>query len=73
MTEKPDDPVYASTMVGRMPGNEQDPAASTQAFRAFAGNGAAEAPRQGPSTGLIVGVAAVVVVVLAVLAVLLLG
>lgn len=54
-----------------MPRNEQDPAASTQAFRAFASNG--EAPRQGPNTGLIIGVVAAVVVVVAVAAVLLLG
>jgi hypothetical protein len=54
-----------------MPRNEQDPAASTQAFRAFASNG--EATRQGPNTGLIIGVVAAVVVVVAVAAVLLLG
>lgn len=58
-------------MVGRMPRNEQDPAASTQAFRAFASKG--EATRQGPSTGLIVGIAAAVVVVVVVLAALLLS
>jgi hypothetical protein len=54
-----------------MPSNEQDPAASTQAFRAFASNG--EATRQGPNTGLIIGIVVAVIVVVAVLAVLLLG
>jgi uncharacterized membrane protein YidH (DUF202 family) len=50
-----------------MPRNEQDPAASTQQFRAFASKG--ESARQGPNTGLIVAVAVVVVVVLVVAAV----
>jgi hypothetical protein len=54
-----------------MPRNEQDPAASTQAFRAFASTG--EAKRQGPNTGLIIGIVVAVVVVVAILAVLLLG
>jgi hypothetical protein len=71
MPEKPDDLVYAWTMVGRMPRNDQDPAASTQAFRAFATSG--EATRQGPTTGVVVGVVAAVVVVVAIAAVLLLG
>lgn len=53
-----------------MPRNDQDPAASTQAFRAFASNG--EAARRGPSTGLIVGVAVAVVVVVAIVAALVL-
>jgi hypothetical protein len=52
--------------------NEQDPAASTQQFRAFA-KGNNEAVRQGPSTGLIIGVVVGVIVVLAVIAVLALG
>lgn len=54
-----------------MPRNDQDPAASTQAFRAFASDG--EAKRQGPNTGLIIAIVAAVVVVVAVAAVLLLG
>jgi hypothetical protein len=52
-----------------MPKNEQDPAASTQQFRAFASSG--ESARQGSNTGLIVAVVAVVVVVLVVAAVVL--
>ena len=51
--------------------NEQDPAASTQQFRAFANRG--EAARQSPKTGLIIGVVVGVIVVLAVIAVLVLG
>jgi hypothetical protein len=54
-----------------MPRNEQDPAASTQQFRAFAGSG--ESARRGLNTGLIVGLTAGVVIVLAVVAVLLVG
>jgi hypothetical protein len=45
-----------------MPRNEQDPAASTQQFRAFASNG--ETQRQGPKTALIVGLGVVVVIAL---------
>ena len=55
-------------MVGRMARNEQDPAASTQQFRAFANSG--ETARKGPNTGLIVAVVAGVVVALAVIALL---
>ncbi len=44
--------------------NEQDPAANTQQFRAFANRG--EAAGSGSKTGLIVGLTAGVVVVLAV-------
>ena len=51
--------------------NEQDPAASTQQFRAFANSG--EAARQGRKTGLIIGMVGVIVVVLAVIAVAVLG
>jgi hypothetical protein len=52
--------------------NEQDPAASTQQFRAFANSG--ESARQRSNTGLIIGVVVgVVVVVLAVLAALFFG
>jgi hypothetical protein len=51
--------------------NEQDPAASTQQFRAFANRG--ETARRGPNTGVIVALVAGVVVVLAVIAVLLVG
>jgi hypothetical protein len=47
--------------------NEQDPAASTQQFRAFANSG--EAARQSPKTGLIIGVVVGVIVVVAVIAV----
>ena len=54
-----------------MPRNEQDPAASTQQFRAFASNG--EAARKNSGTGLVVGVVVAVIVVVAVAAVLLLG
>jgi hypothetical protein len=71
MPEKPDDLGDSCTMVWRMPRNDQDPAANTQAFRAFATNG--ESARQGPNTALIVGVVAAVVVVVAIAAVLLLG
>lgn len=52
--------------------NEQDPAASTQQFRAFANRGGGEAAKQGPNTGLIVGLVIGVVVVVAVIAVLVL-
>jgi hypothetical protein len=55
-------------MVGRMPRNEQDPAGSTQQFRAFAGG--RESARGGPSAGLIIGVAVGVLVVAAVLIIL---
>jgi hypothetical protein len=51
--------------------NEQDPAASTQQFRAFANSG--ESARQSPKTGLIIGVVVGVVAVIAVIAVLALG
>jgi tetrahydromethanopterin S-methyltransferase subunit G len=51
--------------------NEQDPAASTQQFRAFANSG--EGARQGRKTGLIIGMVVGVVVVLAVIAVAVLG
>ncbi|MGH3380910.1 MAG: hypothetical protein ACRDP6_39860 [Actinoallomurus sp.] len=49
-----------------MPRNEQDPAASTQQFRAFASNG--ESARRGSNTGLVVGVVVAVVVVVLVVA-----
>jgi hypothetical protein len=51
--------------------NEQDPAANTQQFRAFANRG--DGARRGPNTGVIVVLVAGVVVVLAVIAVLLAG
>jgi hypothetical protein len=51
--------------------NEQDPAASTQQFRAFAHRG--ESARQGPNTGLIIGIAAGVLLVVAVIALLVIG
>lgn len=53
-----------------MPKNEQDPAASTQQFRAFANSG--EKASQGSNnTGLIIGLAVVaVIVVVAVIALL---
>jgi hypothetical protein len=54
-----------------MPRNEQDPAASTQQFRAFATSG--ESARKGPNPVAIIALVAGVVVVLAVLALLLLG
>jgi hypothetical protein len=57
----------SSTRVGHMARNEQDPAASTQQFRAFANSG--EAARQGPKTGLIIGAVVGVIVVVAVIAV----
>jgi hypothetical protein len=50
--------------------NEQDPAASTQQFRAFASREGGEAPKQGPKTGLIIGLVIGVVVVVAVIALL---
>jgi hypothetical protein len=53
-----------------MPRNEQDPAASTQQFRAFANR---ESAKQRPNPGLIVGAVAGVVVVVAVIALLALG
>jgi hypothetical protein len=52
-----------------MPRNEQDPAASTQQFRAFASNG--ESARQRSNTGLIVAAVVVAVIVVAVAAVIL--
>jgi hypothetical protein len=58
-------------MVGRMPRNEQDPAGSTQQFRAFAGD--RESAGGGPSAGVIIGVAVAVLVVAAVLVVLFLA
>lgn len=51
-----------------MPRNEQDPAASTQQFRAFASR--RESAKQGPKPGLIVGAVVGVVVVVAVIALL---
>ena len=66
MPEKPHELVDASSMVGRMPTNEQDPAASTQQFRAFASRGgdtAAKGTRTGLVIGLVIGVIAVVAVV----------
>jgi hypothetical protein len=50
--------------------NEQDPAASTQQFRAFASRGGGEAAKKGPNTGLIIGLVIGVVVVVAVIALL---
>ncbi|MCW2943506.1 MAG: hypothetical protein JWR24_223 [Actinoallomurus sp.] len=50
--------------------SEQDPAASTQQFRAFANRG--ESARQSPNTGLIITIVAGVIVVLAVIALLVL-
>ncbi|MFL6055998.1 MAG: hypothetical protein ACJ72W_24295 [Actinoallomurus sp.] len=50
-----------------MPKNEQDPAGSTQQFRAFATRDAASS---GPNTGLIVGAAVAVLVVIVVVALL---
>ncbi|MEV5705787.1 hypothetical protein [Actinoallomurus sp. NPDC052274] len=51
-----------------MPKNEQDPAGSTQQFRAFANRGDASPSR--PNTGLIIGGAAVLLVVIVVVALL---
>ncbi|GAA4618361.1 hypothetical protein GCM10023195_82480 [Actinoallomurus liliacearum] len=51
-----------------MPKNEQDPAGSTQQFRAFANRG--DAPPSRPNTGLIIGGAAVLLVVIVVVALL---
>jgi hypothetical protein len=48
--------------------NEQDPAASTQQFRAFASSG--ESARKGPNTALITALVAGVIVVIAVIALL---
>jgi hypothetical protein len=48
--------------------NEQDPAASTQQFRAFANRG--EAAQKKTNTGVIIGVVVGVIVVIAVIAVL---
>jgi hypothetical protein len=48
--------------------NEQDPAANTQQFRAFANRG--EAAQKSPNTGVIIGVVAGVIIVIAVIAVL---
>lgn len=56
-------------MVCCMPKNEQDPAASTQQFRAFASQG--DAASSGSNTGLIIG-AAVGLLLLVVVAVALL-
>lgn len=55
-------------MVGCMPKNEQDPAASTQQFRAFADRG--DAAPSGPNTGLIIGLAVGVLVVVVAVALL---
>ncbi len=52
--------------------NEQDPAASTQPFRAFANRGGGEVAKQGVNTGLIAGVVIGVIVVVAVVALLVL-
>jgi hypothetical protein len=51
--------------------NEQDPAASTQQFRAFANRG--EAAKKGPNTAVIVGLVVGLIVVIAVVALLALG
>jgi hypothetical protein len=53
--------------------NEQDPAANTQQFRAFANRGGADAARRGPNTGVIVALIAGVVIVVAVIALLVAG
>lgn len=55
-------------MVGCMPRNEQDPAGSTQQFRAFAGG---ESARRGSSPFLIIGITVIVFIVAVVLVVLL--
>jgi hypothetical protein len=51
--------------------NEQDPAASTQQFRAFATRG--DAAQKSSRTGLVIGLVVGIVVVLAVIAILVLG
>jgi hypothetical protein len=48
--------------------NEQDPAASTQQFRAFASRNGGEAAKQGPNAGVIIALAVGVIVVVAVVA-----
>lgn len=58
-------------MVGRMARNEQDPAASTQQFRAFANTG--DSAGQGPNIALIITIVAGLVVVIAVIALLVIG
>jgi hypothetical protein len=58
-------------MVGCMPRNEQDPAGSTQQFRAFAGD--RESARRGSSPVLITGVGVAVLVVAVVLVMLFVG
>ncbi|MFB9836435.1 hypothetical protein [Actinoallomurus acaciae] len=50
--------------------NEQDPAASTQQFRAFASRNGGEAAKKSPNTGMIIGLVIVVVVIVAVVALL---
>jgi hypothetical protein len=72
MPEKPRELVDASSMVGRMPTNEQDPAASTQQFRAFASRGG-ETASKGAGNGLVIGLAVGVIAVVAVVVVLLIG
>ncbi|GAA4637525.1 hypothetical protein GCM10023196_091660 [Actinoallomurus vinaceus] len=51
-----------------MPKNEQDPAGSTQQFRAFQSQG--DSAPSGPNTGLIIGGAVVLLVVIVVVALL---
>ncbi|MCO5970314.1 MULTISPECIES: hypothetical protein [Actinoallomurus] len=51
-----------------MPKNEQDPAGSTQQFRAFANRG--DSASSGPNTGLIIGGGVVLLVVIVVIALL---
>jgi hypothetical protein len=48
--------------------NEQDPAASTQQFRAFARSG--ESPRKGPNPVMVTALVAGIIVVVAVIALL---
>ena len=59
-------------MVGPWPRNEQDPAANTQQFRAFASRGG-DAAQKGVNTGLVVGVVVGVIAVVVIVAVLLVG
>jgi hypothetical protein len=58
-------------MVGCMPRNDQDPAGSTQQFRAFATD--RESARRGSSPALIIGVAVAVLVVAVLLVMLFAG
>jgi hypothetical protein len=50
--------------------NEQDPAASTQQFRAFANRGEAAQNQKSKNTGVIIGVVVGLVVVVALIAIL---